>query len=70
MLRLTMVFALMISVSGCGSADEEPAERTEAEATVFDDQVEALDKAKQVEELANDRLDQLNSELEEDETAN
>ncbi len=68
MLRLLLVLVVMIGVYGCGSDDKGEVKEPTDEATVFDDQTEALEKAKQVEELTNDRMNQLNSELEGDET--
>lgn len=62
------IFCVLIFVflAGCGSSDQPASQTEKSEKTVFDPMVDAMDRAKRIEQLSKDRKQQLDQQLEED----
>ena len=62
----SLLLLVVLSLYGCGSESVEEAKDTPEE-TVFDDQIQAIDKAKKVEDLVMDRKQEIDDAIEESE---
>ncbi|MEM7284655.1 MAG: hypothetical protein AAF438_23935 [Pseudomonadota bacterium] len=59
MLKHFVTLFLLGILFGCGSEPEQNEQPDEQDETVFDEKVQTIEKAKQVEKLTSDRMQQL-----------
>jgi len=63
MIRWTIVLLLSATLYACGSEPPPPQHETVRKATVFDDQIKTMDKAKAVEDQDMERKRKLDEQL-------
>lgn len=63
----SLLLLMVLGLCGCGSESADEVVSETEEDTVFDDQIEAIDKAKAVEDMVMDRKKQLDEAVEEPE---